>query len=54
MVGRESAGVPQPVHDSIANKVRIPMVGAMRSLNVAISAALVCGEALRQIGAFYE
>jgi tRNA (cytidine/uridine-2'-O-)-methyltransferase len=49
IVGRESAGVPQNVHNSIASKLRVPMVETMRSLNVAISAALVCGEALRQI-----
>ncbi len=52
IVGRESAGVPQNVHDSIASKVRVPMVQSMRSLNVAISAALVCGEALRQVNNF--
>lgn len=49
IMGRESAGVPLEVHDSIASRVRIPMAQSMRSLNVAISAALVCGEALRQI-----
>jgi tRNA (cytidine/uridine-2'-O-)-methyltransferase len=52
IVGRESAGVPQSVHNSIASKVRVPMVQSMRSLNVAITAALVCGEALRQINAW--
>ena len=49
VVGRESAGVPQSVHDWIREKVKIPMAKDMRSFNVAISAALVCGEALRQL-----
>ena len=49
IVGRESAGVPFAVHEYIEAKVKIPMAKDMRSLNVAISAALVCGEALRQV-----
>jgi tRNA (cytidine/uridine-2'-O-)-methyltransferase len=52
MVGRESAGLPDEVH-AVANAVlRIPMLPTMRSLNVAVSAALAVGEALRQINAF--
>ena len=49
MVGRESAGVPKSVHGDVDDSVTIPMVPGMRSLNVAISAAMVVGEALRQI-----
>ncbi len=49
IVGRESAGVPQTVHTHVQTKIKIPMAKNMRSLNVAISAALVCGEALRQL-----
>lgn len=49
MVGRESAGVPEAVHNSADSRVLIPMHGEMRSLNVAISLAMVTGEALRQI-----
>lgn len=50
MVGRESAGVPSHVSGYCAdNAVTIPMQNGMRSLNVAISAAIVLGEALRQI-----
>jgi tRNA (cytidine/uridine-2'-O-)-methyltransferase len=50
LVGRESAGVPETVHDSADARVVIPMRAAMRSLNVAVAAAMVIGEALRQIG----
>ncbi|MCE3232650.1 MAG: ((34)-2-O)-methyltransferase [Rickettsiaceae bacterium] len=49
MVGRESAGVPPEVVEYCTNAVTIPMKNGMRSLNVAISAAIVLGEALRQI-----
>ncbi len=52
MVGRESAGVPDRVHALVDAQVRIPMLRGMRSLNVAISAAIVLGEALRQTGGF--
>ena len=51
LVGRESAGVPQAVHDLADARLRIPMRGGLRSLNVAVAAAMVLGEALRQIGA---
>jgi tRNA (cytidine/uridine-2'-O-)-methyltransferase len=50
MVGRESAGVPQDVHDSADARVRIAIRPAMRSLNVGVAAALALGEAMRQIG----
>ncbi|MGE4352387.1 MAG: tRNA (cytidine(34)-2'-O)-methyltransferase [Bdellovibrionales bacterium] len=49
MVGRESAGVPDTVHNAVDGRVVIPMAPQMRSLNVALSAAMVLGEALRQI-----
>lgn len=52
MVGRESAGVPDRVHGVADAQVRIPMLAGMRSLNVAISAAIVLGEALRQTDGF--
>lgn len=48
LVGRESAGVPESVHHSVDMRVTIPMQPPARSLNVAISAAMVFGEALRQ------
>jgi len=52
MLGRESAGVPEPVHESADARVRIPMRQGLRSLNVAVSGALALGEALRQTGGF--
>jgi tRNA (cytidine/uridine-2'-O-)-methyltransferase len=52
MVGRESAGVPDHVHLAADSRIVIPMQAGVRSLNVAISAALVLGEALRQLDAF--
>ncbi len=52
MVGRESAGVPDSVAAKAGLRLRIPMREGLRSLNVAIAASLVLGEALRQTGAF--
>ena len=50
LLGRESAGVPDEVHAAANARLRIPMVEGARSLNVAIAAAMVLGEALRQTG----
>ena len=50
LFGRESAGVPDTVHDRADGRVLIPMVEGQRSINVALSAAMICGEALRQTG----
>lgn len=52
LLGRESAGVPDEVHDIADARVTVPMTPGARSLNVAISAAMVAGEALRQTGGF--
>jgi tRNA (cytidine/uridine-2'-O-)-methyltransferase len=52
LVGRESAGVPDDVFAAADLSVKIPMQPGVRSLNVAVSAAMVMGEALRQLGAF--
>jgi tRNA (cytidine/uridine-2'-O-)-methyltransferase len=49
MVGRESAGVPPEVAATADIAVAVPMRPGMRSLNVAVSAAMVLGEALRQL-----
>lgn len=49
LLGRESAGVPQSVHDAADARLTIPMPGGGRSLNVALAAAMVVGEALRQL-----
>ena len=48
LFGRESAGVPRELHQLFKNKIKIPMNKKTRSLNVAISAAIVAAEALRQ------
>ena len=48
LFGRESAGVPEDLHKLIKNKVKIPMNKKTRSLNVAMSVAIVSTEALRQ------
>ena len=49
LFGRESAGVPKALHENIKNKLTIPINKKTRSLNVAISIAIVASEALRQI-----
>ena len=51
MVGRESAGAPDHVHTAADARVVIPVQPGMRSLNVAVSAAMALGEALRQTSA---
>ena len=52
LVGRESAGVPDDIHAVADARLLIPMVEGVRSLNVALAAAMVTGEALRQTGGF--
>jgi tRNA (cytidine/uridine-2'-O-)-methyltransferase len=52
LVGRESHGVPDEVHRAADLRVRIPISDEVRSLNVAVAAAVVLGEALRQLGRF--
>jgi len=47
----ESAGVPDSLHSAANARLRVPMRPGMRSLNVAMVAAIVAGEALRQTGA---
>jgi tRNA (cytidine/uridine-2'-O-)-methyltransferase len=48
MVGSESSGAPDLVHSTADAQITIPMSAHVRSLNVAVSAAMVLGEALRQ------
>ena len=48
LFGRESAGVPDHVHDSIKYRLKIPMMNNKRSLNIASSVAIVLSENLRQ------
>ncbi len=52
MVGSESSGVPQNVHAAVDARVVVPMIPGSRSLNVAVAAAMVLGEALRQTDGF--
>ncbi len=52
LVGRESAGVPAEVHAAAEASVHVPMRHGLRSLNVAVAAAMVLGEALRQTGLY--
>ena len=48
LFGKESAGVPEEIHKMLKNKIKIPMNKKTRSLNVAMSVAIVAAEALRQ------
>jgi tRNA (cytidine/uridine-2'-O-)-methyltransferase len=50
LFGRESAGVPDDVRDACDLMVRIPLMPALRSLNVAVAAGIALSEALRQTG----
>lgn len=52
LLGRESSGVPDDVHAAVQARLVIPMAPGLRSLNVAVAAAMVLGEALRQTEAF--
>lgn len=52
MFGRESAGVPEAVHRAADMRLRVPIREGLRSLNIAVAAAMVLGEALRQTGGF--
>lgn len=50
IAGRESAGVPESIHQEIKTRVKIPMYGKARSLNIINATSMITGEALRQIG----
>ncbi len=52
LMGRESAGVPEAVHQIADARLLIPMNANARSINVAVSAVMVVGEALRQTNLF--
>ena len=49
LFGRESAGVPESIHQLTENRLKIPMNNNFRSLNIASSVAIVLAESLRQI-----
>ena len=48
LFGRESAGVPDEIHKVIKDKLKVPLSGKARSLNIAMTVAIVASEALRQ------
>jgi tRNA (cytidine/uridine-2'-O-)-methyltransferase len=50
LFGSESAGVPDSIHAAADLAVRVPMRDGLRSLNIAVSAAIIVGEAMRQAG----
>ena len=52
MFGRELAGVPEAVHAAADARLVIPMRPGLRSINVAMVAAMALGEAMRQTGSF--
>ena len=52
LLGRESAGVPEHVHDAVDARIVIPMASGAHSLNVAVAGAMALGEALRQTDGF--
>lgn len=52
LLGRESEGVPAEVHAAADVRARIPLMSGERALNIAVAAAMVAGEALRQTGTF--
>jgi tRNA (cytidine/uridine-2'-O-)-methyltransferase len=52
MLGRESAGAPEAVHEAADARIFIPIREGLRSLNIAVAAAMILGEALRQTGGF--
>ncbi len=52
LLGRESSGAPDQVHEAADHSILIPMNNNARSINLALSGALVMGEALRQTGNF--
>ena len=52
LFGRESAGVPKNIHNIVDHRLKIPMKGGVRSINLSSSVALVLGEGLRQTNQF--
>ncbi len=52
LAGRESAGVPDYIHESVDARVFIPMKQGLRSLNIVNATSMILGEALRQTNLF--
>tara|TARA_Y100000817_G_scaffold113479_1_gene88899 strand:- start:190 stop:642 length:453 start_codon:yes stop_codon:yes gene_type:complete len=49
LFGRESAGVPDYVHESVNERLKIPMIKGPRSINLSSSVSMVAGEMIRQL-----
>ncbi len=49
LFGKESAGVPNKVQNSLKEKIKIPMIGKKRSLNLSTSVAIILSESIRQL-----
>ena len=54
LFGRESAGVPEEIHQCVDIRLLIPMQKGLRSLNVSNAASIVVGEALRQLNIYFS
>ena len=54
LFGQESAGIPDDIHKIVDERLTIPMVSGLRSINVSSSVAIVAGEACKQLKLFYE
>jgi tRNA (cytidine/uridine-2'-O-)-methyltransferase len=52
IMGSESSGVPNSIHENVNARVKIPLKDGLRSFNLAIASAIVLGEALRQLKSF--
>lgn len=52
IMGAESAGAPEFVHEAANARIRIPLAAGARSLNVVTAAAIALGEALRQTSSY--
>ena len=52
LLGQESAGVPDNIHQEVDARITIPMQVGLRSVNIAVAAAMVVGESLRQTNSF--
>ena len=53
LFGQESAGVPENIHKIVDDRLTIPMVSGLRSINISSSVAIVVGEACRQLNLFH-
>ena len=54
LFGNESRGAPDEVHEAVQGRIVIPIRADTRSMNLATTAAMALGEALRQTGGFPE